>query len=87
MLFQEDYNKRNILREQSPFLSTIKNVYNQRVENNVTKQSNTIHGNEIKPVSHQTHMSDEEGLKRAYDSPNRYYQHRNKLFVYIVTLC
>ena len=26
-------------------------------------------------------MSDEEGLKRAYDSPNRYYQHRNKLFV------
>ena len=26
-------------------------------------------------------MSDEEGLKRAYDSPNRYYHHRNKLFV------
>ena len=26
-------------------------------------------------------MSDEEGLKRAYDSPNRYYQHRNDLFV------
>ena len=26
-------------------------------------------------------MSDEEGLKKAYDSPNRYYQHRNKLFV------
>ena len=26
-------------------------------------------------------MSDEEGLKRAYDSPNRYYQHRNILFV------
>ena len=22
-----------------------------------------------------------EGLKKAYDSPNRYYQHRNKLFV------
>ena len=56
-------------------------MYNQRVENNVTKQFNKIHGNEIKPVSHQTHMSDEEGLKRAYDSPNRYYQHRNKLFV------
>ena len=26
-------------------------------------------------------MSDEEGLKRAYDSPNRYYHHRNKLFI------
>ena len=26
-------------------------------------------------------MSDEEGLKKAYDSPIRYYQHRNKLFV------
>ena len=97
MLYQEDYSKRKRLRE--PFLSTRKNVYNQqRVENNVTKQLNNIHGNEIKqwgatsspsergkapfePVSRQTHMSDEEGLKRAYDSPNRYYQHRNKLFV------
>ena len=26
-------------------------------------------------------MSDEEGFKKAYDSPNKYYQHRNKLFV------
>ena len=68
MLYQEDYSKRKRLREQSPFLSTRKNIYNQRVDNNVTQQFNKIHGNEIKPVSHQTHMSDEEGLKKAYDS-------------------
>ena len=64
MLYQEDYSKRKRLRYQSPFLSYRKNVYNQRVENNVTKQFNKIHGNEIKPISHQTHMSDEEGLKK-----------------------
>ena len=81
MLYQEDYSKRKRFREQSPFLATRKNIYNQRVDNNVAKQFNKIHGNEIKPISHQTHMSDEEGLKKAYDSPNRYYQHRNKLFV------
>ena len=48
MLYQEDYSKRKRLREHSPFLSTRKNIYNQRVENNVTKQFNNIHGNEIK---------------------------------------
>ena len=56
MLYQEDYIKRKRLRDQSPFLSYRKNIFNQRVENNVTKQFNKIHGNEIKPVSHQTHV-------------------------------
>ena len=65
MLYQEDYNKRKRLREQSPFLSTIKHIYNQRIDNNVTKQFTEIHGTEIKPVSHQTHMSDEEGFKQS----------------------
>ena len=60
-----DYSKRKILRDQSPFLSYRKHIYNQRFENNVTQQFSKIHGNEIKPVSHQTHMSDEEGLTRA----------------------
>ena len=32
------------------------------------QQFNKIHGNEIKPISYQTHMSDEEGLKKTYDS-------------------
>ena len=64
MLYQEDYSKRKRLREQSPFLSTRKNIYNQRVDSNVTKQFHKIHGNEIKTVSHQTHMSDEEGFKK-----------------------
>ena len=57
------------------------NVYNRRVTNNVTKQFEEVHGSDFKPVSNQNHMSDEEGLKRAYNSPNRYYHHRNKLFV------
>ena len=65
MLYQEDYSKRKRLREQSPFLSTRKNIYNQSVENNVTQQFNNIHGNEIKPVSHQTPMSDEVGFKKS----------------------
>ena len=64
MLYQEYYSKCKRLREQSPFISTRTNIYNQRVYNNVAKQFNKIHGNEIKPVSHQTHMSDEEGLKK-----------------------
>ena len=45
--------------------------------------------NQIKLPSNQTHVLDEEGLKRAYDSPNIYvciyiyvyYQHRNNLFI------
>ena len=57
------------------------NIYKRRVTNNVTKQFEAIHGSELNPVSDQNHMSDEEGLKRAYDSPNRYYHHRNKLFI------
>ena len=57
------------------------NIYNRRVTNNVTKQFEEVHGSDFKPVSNQNHMSDEEGLKRAYDSPNRYYHHRNKLFI------
>ena len=43
MLYQEDCSKRKRLREQSPFLSTRKNIYNQRVDNNVTKQFKEIH--------------------------------------------
>ena len=64
MSYQEDYSKRKRLRKQSPFLSTRNNIDNQRVDNNVTQQFKEIHGNEIKPISHQTHMSDEEGLKK-----------------------
>ena len=60
------------------------NIYNIRVTSNVTKQFEEVHGRPLgilNPVSNQNHMSDEEGLKRAYDSPNRYYHHRNKLCV------
>ena len=57
------------------------NIYNIRVTNNVTKQFEEVHGSDVKPVSNQHHMSDEEGLPRAYYSPNRYYHHRNKLFI------
>ena len=60
------------------------NIYNRRVTSNVTKQFEEVHGRplgHLNPVSNQNHMSDEEGLKRAYDIPNGYYHHRNKLFV------
>jgi hypothetical protein len=53
------------------------NIYAKRVDNNVTKQFKEIHDT----IPNNTHMSDEEGLKLAYDSPNRFYHHRNKLFV------
>ena len=57
------------------------NSYTRRVTNNVTKQFEAIHGSGFNPVAKQNNMSDEEGLTQAYDSPNRYYHHRNKLFV------
>ena len=57
------------------------NIYNGLITNNVTKLFEEVHGSDFKPVLTQNHMSDEEGLKRAYDSPNRYYHHRNKLFI------
>ena len=60
------------------------NIYSRRVTSNVTKQFEEVHGRplgHLNPVSNQNHMSDEEGLKRAYDIPNGYYHHRNKLFV------
>ena len=55
------------------------NIYDQRVDNNVTKQFKEVHGGDLNTPKSQ--ISDEEGLKRAYDSPGRLYHHRNKLFV------
>ena len=49
----------------------------QRVDNHVTKQFKEIHNT----IPNTTYMSDEEGLKLAYDSSNRFYHHRNKLCV------
>jgi len=57
------------------------NIYNKRVSNNVAKQFEEVHGRYFKPVLNQNQISGEEGLNRAYDSPNRYYHHRNKLFI------
>ena len=57
------------------------NVYKRRVTNTVTKQFEAIHGSGLNPVSNQNHMSAEEGFKQAYDSPNRYDQHRDNFFV------
>ena len=55
------------------------NIYDQRVNNNVTQQFKDIHGGNTMPS--RTQMSDEAGLRLAYDSPDRLYHHRNKLFV------
>ena len=63
-------------RKHRPFDNTRPNIYTHRVENNVTKQFNDIHHT----IPNNTHMSDEEGLKLAYDSSNRFCHHRNKLF-------
>ena len=75
-------NRRNQHHNDISELSNLRtNVYNVLITNTVTKQFEEVHGSDFKPVLNQNHMSDEEGLKRAYDSPNRYYQHRNKLFI------
>ena len=71
--------KRHSDSNQFPNLRT--NIYKRRVTNNVTKQFEEVHGSDLKQGLNQSHMSDEEGLKRAYESPTRYYHHRNKLFV------
>ena len=64
-------------RKHRSFDNTRPNIYTHRVDNNVTKQFNDIHNT----IPNNTHMSDEDGLKLAYGSPNRFYHHRNKLFV------
>ena len=58
------------------------NIYNKRIENKLTDQFKQIHDVDHSfPALNKTPLSDEEGLTRAYNSPNRFYQHRNKLFV------
>lgn len=58
------------------------NIYNKRVENKLTDQFKQVHDvDDSFPELDKTHMSDEEGLNRAYANSNRYYQHRNKLFI------
>ena len=57
------------------------NIYDRRVTNNVTQQFKDIHGEEFSTLPSSTQMSDEAGLRLAYKSPNRFYHHRNKLFV------
>ena len=86
MLYQEDYSKRKRLRDQSPFLSYRKNVYNQRVENNVTKQFKEIH-NSVKhePAKVDTSyitdtITDAQGLENAY-SHGDYYIHGSTMYI------
>ena len=86
MLYQEDCNKRKRLREQSPFISTRKNVYNQRVDNNVTKQFKEIH-NSVKhePAKVDTSyitdtITDAQGLENAY-SHGDYYIHGSTMYI------
>ena len=69
------------------------NIYNQRIEirragtalpsaNKLTGQFKQIHDVDYSfPALNKTPLSDEEGLNRAYDSPNRFYHYRNKLFI------
>ncbi len=51
-------------RPSSPYLSYRTNIYNQRVDNNITKQFNEIHKN--KPETIIQTITDAEGLRRAY---------------------
>ena len=62
------------------------NIYNKIIKirraNNLTDQFKQIHDVDYSfPSLNKTPLSDEEGLNRAYDSPNRFYHYRNKLFI------
>ena len=58
------------------------NIYNKRIKDKFTDQFKQIHDVDYSfPALNKTPLSDEEGLNRAYDSPNRFYHYRNKLFI------
>ena len=82
MLYQEDYIKRKRLREQSPYLALRENVYNQRVDNQLTNKFREIHKSyNITDTEYFTDtITDSEGLERAY-SHGDYHIHGSTMYI------